>query len=184
VGRNGKGRTGRREPYQVDRDNKAVELRRRHLTYQQIADELGMGNKTTAYLAVKRGLADSVQESNDEVRQQEADRLDELARRALRVIVTPHYKVSGRFVVKDPQTGKPLIDDQPVLNGINTLLKIMERRAELLGLNAVLKVEVITTGMIDNEIARLSTELATRVRKNGQEMPEILAGEIVEDDRA
>ena len=174
---------GRRTPDQVIQDNKAVELRRRHLTFDQIAVELGMKNRTLAYHAVKRGLADTVQESNDEVRQQEADRLDELARRALRVIVTPHYKVSGRFVVIDPETKKPLIDDGPVLNGINTLLKIMERRAELLGLNAVVKVEVITTGMIDNEIARLSNELAARAgRKAGQEMPVLLAGEVEPDD--
>jgi hypothetical protein len=174
---------GRRTPDQVIQDNKAVELRRRHLTFDQIAVELGMKNRTSAYHAVKRGLADTVQESNDEVRQQEADRLDELARRVLRVIVTPHYKVSGRFVVKDAD-GKPLIDDQPVLNGVNTLLKIMERRAELLGLNAVVKVEVITTGMIDNEIARLTNELAARAgRRAGQEMPILLSGEVEPDDR-
>jgi len=99
------------------------------------------------------------------------------------VIVTPHYKVSGKYVILDPETKKPLIDDQPVLNGVNTLLKIMERRAELLGLNAVVKVEVITTGMIDNEIARLSNELAARAgRKAGQEMPVLLAGEVEPDD--
>lgn len=177
-------RKGMRTPDQVEQDNRAVELRRRHLTFEQIASELGMKNKQAAYNAVKRGLADTVQESNDEVRQQEADRLDELARRALRVIVTPHYKVSGRYVVKDPETGKPLIDDAPVLNGINTLLKIMERRAELLGLNAVVKVEVITTGMIDNEIARLTNELAARAgRKAGAEMPVLLAGEVLPDDK-
>lgn len=173
----------RRTPDQVEQDNRAVELRRRHLTFDQIAAELGLPGRSSAYNAVKRGLADTVQESNDEVRQQESDRLDELARRALRVIVTPHYKVSGKEVVRDPQTGKPLIDDQPVLNGINTLLKIMERRADLLGLNAPKQLEVITTGMIDNEIARLSNELAAREgRRQGAEMPVLLPGEVVRDD--
>lgn len=175
-----KGRPGRREPEQVEQDNKAVELRRRHLTYDQIAKEMGYAHKSAAYKAVKRGLADSVMESNDEVRQQESDRLDELARRVLRVIVTPHYKTSGGKIIRDPQTGEPLIDDQPVLNGVNSLLKIMERRANLLGLNAVLKVEVLTTGMIDQEISRLSAELADRV--GGRKLPAILPGEIDSDD--
>jgi hypothetical protein len=158
-----KGRAGTREPDQVARDNRAVELRRRHLTYDQIAVEMGYASKSSAYTAVRRGLADSVVESNDEVRQQEVDRLDELARRALRVIMTTHYKVSGRAVVRDPQSGEPLVDDQPVLNAINSLLKIMERRASLLGIDAVKKVEVLTIGMVDAEIARLSAELAGRL---------------------
>lgn len=156
-----KGRAGSREPDQVERDNRAVELRRRHLTYDQIAVEMGYSSKSSAYQAVQRGLADSVQETNDEVRQQEIDRLDDLARRALRVIVTTHYRVSGSKVVRDVD-GKPLLDDQPVLNGINALLKIMERRASLLGIDAVKKVEVLTIGMVDAEIARLTAELAGR----------------------
>lgn len=158
-----KGKAGRREPDQVARDNRAVELRRRHLTYDQIAVEMGYASKSSAYAAVKRGLADSVQESNDEVRQQEVDRLDELARRALRVIMTTHYRVSGKAIIRDPQSGEALIDDQPVLNGINSLLKIMERRASLLGIDAVKRVEVLTIGMVDAEIARLSAEIAGRV---------------------
>jgi predicted transcriptional regulator len=164
-----KGRAGTREPEQVERDNKAVELRRRHLTYDQIAKEMGYASKSSAYAAVRRGLADSVMESNDEVRQQEVDRLDELARRALRVIMTPHYKVSGREIVRDPKSREPLIDDQPVLNAINSLLKIMERRAELLGLNAVRRVEVLTIGMVDQEIARLTAELAGRLEPSEHE---------------
>lgn len=157
-----KGKKGRREPDQVLRDNRAVELRRRHLTYDQIAVEMGFSSKSAAYYAVKRGLADSVQESNDEVRQQEVDRLDELARRALRVIMTTHYRVSGKEIVKDSH-GQPVVDDQPILNGINSLLKIMERRANLLGIDAPRQVEVLTIGMVDAEIARLSAELAGRV---------------------
>lgn len=154
--------TPRREPDQVAKDNRAVELRRRHLTYDQIAVEMGYASKSAAYYAVKRGLADSVQESNDEVRQQEVDRLDDLARRALRVIMTTHYKVSGSKIVRD-EAGNPVVDDQQVLNGINSLLKIMERRASLLGIDAVKKVEVLTIGMVDQEIARLSAELAGRL---------------------
>lgn len=159
-----KGKKGRREPDQIARDNRAVELRRRHLTYDQIAVEMGYASKSAAYTAVKRGLADSVQESNDEVRQQEVDRLDDLARRALRVIMTTHYKVSGRAIVRDLD-GKPLIDDQPILNAISSLLKIMERRASLLGIDAVKRVEVLTIGMVDQEIARLSAELAGRLEQ-------------------
>lgn len=155
-------RPGTREPEQVERDARAVELRRRHLTYQQIADELGFASKSSAYDAVRRGLADSVMETNDEVRQQELERLDDLARRALIVMTTKHYKVNGKEVVQHPQTREPLIDDAPVLRAVETLLKVMERRARLLGLDAPQQVEMITMGSIESEIARLAAEIRLR----------------------
>lgn len=153
---------GSREPDQVERDARAVELRRRHLTYQQIADEMGWASKSAAYGAVRRGLADSVRETNDEVRQQELDRLDDLARRALVVMTTKHYKVNGKEVVRHPQTREPLIDDAPVLRAVETFLKVMERRARLLGIDAPQQVEVITMGSIESEIARLAAEIRLR----------------------
>lgn len=152
--------TRAREPEQILRDSRAVELRRRHLTYEQIAAEMGYQTRSGAYFAVQRGLADSIIEANDEVRQMMGEELDELSRRALRVMATKHYKTSGGKLIQHPETHEYLIDTAPVLHAAETLLRIMERKAKLFGLDSTIKVEVITPGMIDEEIARLSAQLA------------------------
>jgi hypothetical protein len=148
----------RRTVQQVDRDARAVELRRQHMNYRQIAAHLGLST-SNAYQAVQRGLADTVAETNDEVRRQEVERLDDLARAALTVLTKTHIVVSQGRVVLDPNTDEPLIDDGPILQALDRLLKIQERRAKLLGLDAPAKVEVLTLNTIDEEIRRLSAEL-------------------------
>lgn len=152
------GRRNRRTIEQIERDARAVELRRRHLNYRQIARELDLST-STAYEAVQRGLADTVAETNDEVRRQELERLDDLARASLRVLSKTHLVVSQGKVAKHPETGEVLVDDAPVLAAIDRLLKIQERRAKLLGLDAPAKVEVLTLDAIDSEIRKLSAEL-------------------------
>ncbi|MCT2591138.1 hypothetical protein LHJ74_14685 [Streptomyces sp. N2-109] len=122
------------------RDADACRLRARHHTYQQIADLLGYGHKSEAYRGVQRALKDTVQEPADEVRALELDRLDQLARAATDVLERQHVTVSHGQIVR--QDGEPLLDDGPVLAAIDRLLKIQERRAKLLGLNAPSRVSV------------------------------------------
>jgi hypothetical protein len=126
----------RRSVQQVERDARAVELRRNNLTYRQIATQLDFSSVASAYEAVQRGLADSVAETNEEVRQMELDRLDHLARTALTVLAKPHLVVSQGRVATHPATGEPLTDPTPALHAIDRLLRIQERRARLLGLDA------------------------------------------------
>lgn len=156
-------RNRRRSVEQVDRDNRAVELRRRNLNYRQIANELGFSSVSSAYEAVQRGLADSVAETNDEVRRQELDRLDDLARAALRVLARTHYVLSQGKAAAHPETGELLVDDGPTLAAIGQLLKIMERRAKYLGLDAPAKVELLSLDAVDEEIRKLSAELGVQV---------------------
>jgi hypothetical protein len=147
---------------QIEKDAQAVELRRRNLTYRQIAAQMGWKSQKTAYEAVHRGLADAIQEPADEVRRLELERLDEYARHALRVLATPHLVVSQGIVVVHPVSEEPLTDDQPVLQALDRLIKISERRSRLLGLDAPVKtrVEVITEDAVDAEIADLTRQLA------------------------
>lgn len=151
------GRAGpRRGPEQVEKDARAVQLRKSHLTYTQIAQELGYVNRQSAYDAVKRGLADSVFETNDEVRQQELERYDDLSRRALGILAAKHYKTAGKDLVQHPVTKEYLLDATVTLKAIDTLLKIMAQRADLLGIKAPVQVEMITMSAVDAEINRLS----------------------------
>ena len=63
----------------------------------------------------------------------------------------------------DPKNpGEPLVDDGPVITAGLALLRVMERRAKYLGLDAPVKsrVEVITEDVIDAELAALARQVA------------------------
>ena len=83
--------------------------------------------------------------------------LDELAQAARAVLERKHLVVSQGRVVRlgkpyidketgeaevDDGRGEPLEDDAPVLQDIDRLLKIQERRARLLGLDAPQRVSI------------------------------------------
>lgn len=124
----------------AQRDAEACRLRARNLSYAEIATELGYDSKSSAYEAVQRALRDTVQEPADELRQLELLRLDELALKARGVMETTHYMVDKGTVVL--WGGEPVVDDGPVLAAIDRLLKVQERRAKLLGLDAPQRVSV------------------------------------------
>lgn len=147
-----------------ERDARALELRRRGLNYDQIAAQMGWRAVSSAYASVQRALADSTYEAADEVRAIEAARLDELTRVLHRVLATRHYVVSaatGR-IARHPATDEPLQDDAPTIHAVAGLIRIAERRAKLLGLDAPTRHEVITTDALDAEIRRLEAQLGGR----------------------
>jgi hypothetical protein len=156
----GRGHNGRytRTADTARRDAEAAQLRACGASYQHIADQLNFANRSAARKAVQRALADTVREPAEEVRQIQLAQLDRLTREALKVLERTHIHVSQGRVVKSDD-GVPLEDDAPVLNAIDRLLKIQERRAKLLGLDAPSKVEVLSLDAIDAEISRLSAEL-------------------------
>ncbi len=180
-----------RTPDTAERDAEAATLRSRGLTYQQIADQLGFAHRSAARKAVQRVLQDTVTEPADELRKLELDRLDTMWRTAMDVLARDHLAHSlGRVVthqvpvldsdgheVIDPETGEPMTrreevhDDGPKLAAIDRLLKIQDRRAKLLGLDAPTKsrVEVITQDQIEAEIERLSREIAEQEQHERQQ---------------
>lgn len=168
-GQNHRAGTGRweRSLSTVKRDAEAAKLRNEGWSYAAIAEHLGFRNGAAAGLAVKRALLDIVQEPASELRQLELARLDEALRVAFEVLRTKHLVVSHGLVVRarivDPVTKKrvsvPLLDDAPRLQAIDRIVKIAERRAKLLGLDAPTQIQVLTMDVIDAEIARLTAEL-------------------------
>jgi hypothetical protein len=151
-----------------ERDAQAVEYRRNHLSYPQIAAALGYKTNAGAYQAVQRGLADMHREPADEVRQLEVERLDAIARGFQRVFATRHYVVApGGKVVRNPDTGELLIDPMPNMQAGLALLRVQERRAKYLGLDAPVKVEHITLDSIENEIRRLELEMGRTRHDDG-----------------
>lgn len=147
-----------RSPETAERDAAACRLRAQGLTYPDIARELGFGNAGHAYQSVQRALVAIVQEPAEELRRIELDRLDMLWRTALEVMRDTHLMTQHGRVVEF--RGVPLKDPGPKLAAIDRLLKVMERRARLLGLDSPKQVEIFTLEAVQAEIARLEAELA------------------------
>jgi orotate phosphoribosyltransferase-like protein len=105
---------------------KALELRKRGMNYTQIGEKLGCARSTACryVLSELENLADKCREEAVHVRDLELHRLDEL------YLIAYHA-----------------ISDGNDLAGIDRCLRIMERRAKLLGIDAVAKVDV--QGLVD-----------------------------------
>lgn len=121
----------------AQRAAQAAELRSKGWTYSRIAAEVGYTHRADAYNAVKKVLEETVREAGENVRALELERLDRLEAAANEVLEREHVTVSNGRVVVLNET--PLPDDGPVLAAIDRLLKIQERRAKLLGLDAPTK---------------------------------------------
>lgn len=117
-------------------ENKAVELRKAGLPYAQIADALGFASASSAYRTVMRALARNQSEQVEELRMIEGARLDRM-----------QQAVWQRAVQGD-------------LHTIDRVLRIMDRRARLFGLDAPQKVSV-NTDEVDAQIEQLLAELAS-----------------------
>jgi hypothetical protein len=75
--------------------------------------------------------------------QRQLEQLDELERRANEIIQAPHYHMHNGQPVPDPDTGQPLRDDQPVLTALDTLARVHDIRARILGLYAPQRHELV-----------------------------------------
>lgn len=123
-------------PELVERERQVLELRRAGATYDDCARAVGYATPQGAYLAYQRALKRTLVETGaEEARQQELDRLDRLQR-----AVWPNAL-------------------QGDLAAVNSVLRIMDRRARYLGLDAPIKhdvtVETVDPTSIDAEVARL-----------------------------
>jgi hypothetical protein len=152
----------RPDPRNVERDAMATAMRGEGKSYETIAAALGYADKKSAWRGVQRVLAATVQDVGDDLRALELERLDRMYEAALVVLKTKHYAHFQGGVVK--MDGAPLEDDGPVLAAIDRLLKIQERRARLLGLDAPVKHQVQTIGALEAEVAELERDLVERER--------------------
>ncbi|MFJ5532445.1 hypothetical protein [Streptomyces sp. NPDC093261] len=167
---------------QIERDHRAVELRRSGLSYPAIAQELGVA-VSSAFEMVRRGLRDFAGEAAEEVREMELQRLDRIQRAAERVLATRHLVVNQGRVMTHPVTGEPLVDDDTTLRAIDRILAISKHRADLLGIKAPVRIQTeVIPGGVDAEIARLASELAGMARAGEGTPPGHPEGVRVEED--
>lgn len=122
------------------RDAEAFRLRSLGWTYQRISDHLGYGGQGNVYRALKNVMREHLAPAIDEYRSLMDAQLDELHAAALKVMDTKHLKVNNGEIVR--VDGEPVEDDAPILQAIQTVMKVLERRAKLWGLDAPVKSEV------------------------------------------
>lgn len=143
------------------RDTEAVRLRARGWTLEEICDALDLGDDTRrAAAAIRRGLGSMVRFATDEHREMELRSLDELEHELWKQL-RHHHPLVDRGTIVLGFNGDVLPDDRFVLETVDRILKVKHHRADLLGLKAPTRAEIITIDSIDAEIARLERELST-----------------------
>ncbi len=150
-----------KSPEVAERRAKVLALRIQHETFAAIAAELGIP-ESTARTDYERALAERNAETERlaaHVRGGELAKLDVMERAAWRVLRARHITVQHGKIVRD-EDGVPVLDDAPVLNAIDRLVRIAERRARLLGLDAPVRTKIEVTDALDAQIEQLVAELA------------------------
>jgi hypothetical protein len=143
--------------------------------FRQIADEMGLDVSRVHqwYTEVMREVPEALASVH---RQEQLDILDRMTTKALEVLDGVHFAHSnGRVVVwydnPEDKQGKPLTDPAPVLAAIQTIVRIEERKAKLLGLDSPIKV----TGSL--EVTAADIELAGLIqaqnRMNAEEQRQL-----------
>lgn len=140
------------------RDNEAARLKALGWDLDDIAGHLGYIDASATARGIKRSLAEVARFAGDELRLMELKSLDEIEWAAWRTLQNRHVLVQQGRIIED-ETGRPLEDDRYVLELIDRVLRIKERRAKLMGLDAPTRTEVLSIDSIDAQIAALETEI-------------------------
>jgi len=175
TGRGPKAATSATSIRQAERRAEILKLRLDGHSLAEIGDRLGI-RADSVHDIITRALRAMTQDPSQELLTLELARLDSLYAEALKAVrsFTPVLH-NGRVVqipvidsngdaIKDPETGQPLTciaqDRQPVLAGIACAVRIAERRAKLLGLDAPIRAmqEVTVTGNDQPSMGHLSVE--------------------------
>jgi hypothetical protein len=131
----------------AQRDAEAARLRSRGMSYRAIATRLDI-SVSTAYEAVHRALDAIRAEAGPDVKALELERLDSMWEVSLGIL---------EATTTDPDTEAEVPAAPEVrLKALGTLLKIAERRAKLLGLDAEQKVSV--SGGVTYEIIGVAVD--------------------------
>lgn len=108
----------------AERSAKALAMRLRRHTYDEIAQALGYSHKSAARKAVEREIAKVPREGAKELLTQELETLDRLQQRIMGLVLDERLDSKGN-------------DKGPDLWALDRVLQIMDRRARLMGLDKI-----------------------------------------------
>jgi hypothetical protein len=128
----------------ADREAKAVEMRAAGHNFQAIADTLGYSDASGASKAYHRALRRRPAQNVDQVRQQEAERIEYLWQRTAAVIEDPGPRVSaiGKLAVYPaghPRAGEIVADESVRLRAAHEYRMQSESYRKLCGADIVVK---------------------------------------------
>jgi len=130
----------------IEKERQVLELRLASVRWEDIAKTVGYASAGAAYNAYKRALVRTLQEPADEIRNQERERLDRMSNSIYRQAL------------------------QGDLQAIQLMLRIMDRRAKLIGLDAPVKQQMeVTTFEGGTDIDREVQKLVNLLSKSGGE---------------
>lgn len=158
-----------------DRDTQALLLRQQGLSFRQIQLELGLSSTSVAYDAVQRAIVSVRREPADSLIRLEAERLDRLTTILEDVLAENHYAWGANGQLIRGEDGTPVDDQDVILRVVDRLLKVQERRAKLLGLDAPTK-QIISLDAIEAEIAELEREAQDELAPGAEPEDEVPDG--------
>ena len=130
-------------------------------TQAQIAERYGITQQAVSK-ELRRAIDARPATSIDEYREIQLDKLDRAERAVLKVMETTHYLVSrgGVVTMRDQETGdeRILLDDAPILQAVDRIIRLVALRSDLLGLKAPVRVNV-DADLLGQEINELITAL-------------------------
>ena len=158
------------------RDREAARLKAVGHTLEEIAELLSLNDSRSgepdprrAAKAVQRGLSAVYKFTVDEMRLAELQSLDEMEAHLWQGLRREHVLVQqGRVIMSD---GAPVQDERFVLESLDRILKIKERRSKYLGLDAQVRLSV-EADQIGGEIA----QLIAAINATDDGVRELLAG--------
>lgn len=143
-----------------------VRLKARGLPYSDIAKRLGISEEVARQdlSRARRARAAELRDSVDEFIAGEVEELERLQLVSWGIALGQHKKVHASGNVAKDEDGNPVLDYGVNLQAVNTLVRIQERKAKLLGYDAAMKIDlkaqVVTLDAIDAAIGELRRELA------------------------
>lgn len=140
------------EPALLDTEAKVVELRRAGLTWTTIAQQTGFAGASGAYKAYQRAAERMIRPNLEEHRDMEIDRLDRLQAAVWQSAASGNVK------------------------SIDAVLRIIDRRARLLGLDAPQKLQAEVVSYDGNAIAERTQQLLDILRLGGGNAGELGMG--------
>jgi len=129
-------------PAVLEKELKIIELRRAGVTWEKIAAEIGFKNASGAYKMYQRAAERMVRPNLEELRDVELDRLDRM-------------QLGIWNKAKDGE-----------LRAIDTVLRIQDRRARLLGLDAPTKIQAEVTVYEGQQLVEHTARIIELIRQS------------------